>query len=58
MQNFPDMIVRGTATSAPPKIADLAGADLAAIRERAETTDDQQLKTDLFRLLAELDRLR
>ncbi len=55
MQNFPDMIVNGVATFAPPELTD---ADLAAIRERADAVEDQQLKTDLFRLLAELDRLR
>lgn len=43
------IIVRGTGeVTLPPLLA----ADLAAMRLRAEAVEDQQLKTDLFRLLA------
>jgi len=53
---FPDMIVCGAGTVAPP--APLSDADLAAIRDRADNVEDLQLKTDLFRLLHEVETCR
>lgn len=52
---FPDMIVRGEGTiSAPP----LTDSDITAMRSRADAIEDQQIKTDLFRLLAAVESLR
>jgi hypothetical protein len=45
----------GEGTFTPPAFTP---ADELAIRQRADLVQDQQIKTDLFRLLAEIDRLR
>lgn len=49
---FPDMQVRGEGSVKPPPLTDL---DLAEIRHRAESVQNQQIRTDLFRLLTALD---
>ena len=45
---FPDMQVRGEGTVKPPPLTD---GDLAAMWQRAEAVQDEQVRSDLFRLL-------
>ena len=52
---IPDLVIRGTGSFEPPPLTDVA---LEAIQERAEQQQDMQLKTDLFRLLIEVRKLR
>lgn len=52
---FPEIVVRGVGTITMPPLSEM---NLAAIRERAELIEDQQTKTDLFRLLAEVEQAR
>lgn len=49
---FPDMQVRGEGTVKPPPLTD---RDLAKMRERAEAVQDEQIRTDLFRLLGAIE---
>jgi hypothetical protein len=49
---FPDMQVRGEGTVKPPPLTE---RDLAEMRERAEAVPDQQIRTDLFRLLGAVE---
>ncbi len=51
---FPDMVVSGAGTVRPPPLTD---DDLAAMWQRAETVDDPQIRTDLFRLLTAVEAL-
>lgn len=39
-------------------IPELTSEDLSAIQGRADAVEDQQIKTDLFRLVKEVRRLR
>lgn len=52
---LPDMEIHGEGTFTPPP---LTNEDLVAILERAERIENQQTKTDLFRLIDEVSRLR
>jgi len=49
------MVIRGTGTVAPPTMSE---RDLEEISARMNEVDDQQTRTDLFRLFAEVERLR
>lgn len=49
---FPDMQIHGTGTSQPPQ---LTVTDLALMWGRAESVQDQQIRTDLFRLLTAVE---
>ncbi len=51
---FPDMQIRGVGTVKPPPLTD---QDLARMWDRAEEAQDQQLRTDLFRLLIAVEAL-
>jgi hypothetical protein len=51
---FPDMQVRGAGTVKPPPLTD---RDLAEMWGRAERVQDQQIQTDLFRLLTAVEAL-
>lgn len=51
---FPDMQVRGEGTVKPPPLTD---QDLAEMWGRAEKVQDQQIQTDLFRLLSAVEAL-
>jgi hypothetical protein len=51
---FPDMQIRGAGTVNPPPLTD---QDLAEMWGRAEKAQDQQLRTDLFRLLTAVEAL-
>lgn len=55
IKRLPDMLIEGSGTFTPPPLLKL---DLETIRKRADAIQDQQVKTDLFRLLAEVERLR
>lgn len=52
--DLPPMEIRGIGTFTPPPLTD---DDLAAIKLRADAVADDQLRTDLFRLMAEVERL-
>lgn len=52
---FPDIEIRGTGKATAPKLTD---SDIDLIRRRANSIDDQQIKTDLFRLLHEVEKLK
>lgn len=51
---FPDMLIRGAGTVKPPPLTE---QDLAEIRGRAEKAEDQQVRSDLFRLLIAVEAL-
>jgi len=51
---FPDMQVRGAGTVKPPPLTD---QDLAEMWSRAEKVQDQQVQTDLLRLLTAIEAL-
>ncbi len=51
---FPDMKVRGEGSVKPPPLTD---GDLAEMWCRAETVQEQQIQTDLFRLLTAVEVL-
>lgn len=51
---FPDMQVRGAGTVKPPPLTD---QDLAEMWGRAEKAEDQQVRSDLVRLLTAVETL-
>jgi hypothetical protein len=51
---FPDMQIEGVGTVKPPPLTD---QDLAEMWGRAEKAQDQQVRTDLFRLLSAVEAL-
>lgn len=54
MQTKPQPGRLGSGSFRPPPFST---EDLAAIRQRADAIQDQQVKTDVFRLVAEVERL-
>ncbi len=52
--SFPDMQVNGEGTVRPPSLTD---QDLAEMWGRAEKVQDQQVQTDLVRLLTAVEAL-
>lgn len=51
---IPDMQVHGEGTVKPPPLTDL---NLAEMWRRAETVEDPQIRTDMFRLLMAVEAL-
>lgn len=51
---LPQPVFKGKGTFTPPH---LTPEDLEQIRSRAERVEDQQIKTDLYRLIRAVERL-
>jgi hypothetical protein len=51
---FPDIQVRGEGTVKPPPLTD---RDLAEMLVRAEAVKDEQIRSDLFRLLVAVEAM-